>query len=225
MRWVDKGPMPSGLAGYQSRCTQDWTDYYNRRTGDEPPAYWGRFREELAGRFVNKCGYCERQCGVSGGNDPRSATVDHFKPRYLYPELTYDWANWVFSCFQCNVVNKQDKWPLGGYVDPCAADIKERPERFFGYDAKTGEVVPKPGLTKSEYDKAYRTITDLGLNSINVRWDRAKQIDRTQSVLMEWPLAEWDDLIEQLCDPSLEFSGITRAFLQHWLVPKECGEP
>ena len=145
--------------------------------------------------------------------------------RYLYPELTYDWANWVFSCFQCNVVNKQDKWPLGGYVDPCAADIKERPERFFGYDAKTGEVVPKPGLTKSEYDKAYRTITDLGLNSINVRWDRAKQIDRTQSVLMEWPLAEWDDLIEQLCDPSLEFSGITRAFLQHWLVPKECGEP
>ena len=213
MRWVDRGTLPPDLSRYELNNTQDWVDYYERRTGNQPLPHWGKFREELAGRFESKCGYCERRCDLTADGDTRAPTIDHFKPRHLYPKLTYAWTNWVFSCYQCNVENKKDKWPPGGYVDPCAADVWERPDNFFDYDEKTGEIVPKLGLSEIEHDKACRTINDLGLNSINVLCDRFDAIETVRNTLMYPPSQERSHLIKQSRDPSVEFSGIVGMFL------------
>ena len=82
--------------------------------------------------------------------------------------MAYDWSNWVFSCRRCNE-NKGNGWPEPGYVDPCADVVTERPERYFGYDAKTGEIIPKSGLAGDARLKAVRTINDLGLNKLDVQ--------------------------------------------------------
>ena len=217
MRWVDRGQEPNDLVGYRLNCTQDWVDYYSRRTGDEPPAHWSRFRPELGSRFSGKCGYCERQCDLQAEHSGRLPTLDHFRPRSRYPRLTYEWTNWIFSCHQCNVEYKQDKWPVEGYVDPCASDEVERPERFFDYDDSTGEVKPKSDIEPL----AQRTIIDLGLNSINRRVDRLNWVDWLKERLTERPFSEWPAMFERYTEPSVEYGGITAMFLAQYLPAGE----
>jgi hypothetical protein len=60
---------------------------------------------------------------------------------------------------------KGDKWPLSGYVDPCARAQLARPERFFDFDTLTGEILVKNGLSQAQRYTAMQTITDLGLNA------------------------------------------------------------
>ena len=66
----------------------------------------------------------------------------------------YAWSNWVFACNKCNVTNKKDKWPPGGYVDPCACSFEDRPENFFDFDLDTGDIISKPGLNEQQHRKA-----------------------------------------------------------------------
>ena len=213
MRWIDRGPEPENLLGYRLNCTQDWIDYFDRNRGEEPAPHWGRFRSELGQRFGDKCGYCERLCESEQVESNRAPTVDHFKPRSQFPELTYEWTNWVFSCRQCNVDNKQDKWFQDGYVDPCAADPALRPERYFDYDAKTGQVVPKSDLGHAEHQRAVRTINDLGLNEMNVMFDRYYWMCDVQYFLTNLPMSERPAMIEYYTSQSMVFSGITKIFL------------
>lgn len=219
MRWVDRGPEPPELVGYRRNFTQEWVDYYSHRTGEEPPAYWARFRPELGRRFSRLCGYCERRCDLAADVGDRSETVDHFRPRSRFPQLTYEWSNWIFSCRQCNVEHKQDKWPADGYVDPCAVNTSERPELFFEYDDSTGEVKPKLGIELAAHRKAQRTIVDLGLNSVNLRVDRLNWIDWLKDELAKRPFSEWPALFERYTEPSIEFGGITRMFLAQYQRP------
>lgn len=221
MRWVARGPEPPNLVGYRRNFTQEWVDYYSRRTGDEPPAHWVRFRDELGGRFSDKCGYCERQCDLQAEHSGRLPTLDHFRPRSLYPLLTYEWTNWIFSCHQCNVDYKQDKWPAEGYVDPCASADAERPEHFFDYDEDTGEVKPITGIGTTAQRKAHRTIIDLGLNALNLRVERLNWIDWLKERLADRPFIEWPAILERYTEPSIEFSGITRMFLVQYFPDRE----
>ena len=141
MRWVDREPEPDGVAHYARQYTQGWMNYYQNRVDGLPvneargASYWQEFRPMLASRTNNSCWYCERQCRAAGGWAP---SIDHFRPRSRFPELTYAWSNWIFSCRRCNVDNKKDKWPDSGYVDPCAANVMERPEQYFDYATDTG---------------------------------------------------------------------------------------
>ena len=156
MRWVDRGPAPSGVAYYARTYTYLWVQHIQQGTArPNQHNYWTAFAPDLRERFHGKCGYCERRCdrseGPSGG---RSPTVDHFRPLNDFPELAYEWTNWIFSCRQCNVECKQEKWPSSGYVDPCASEVAERPERYFDYDHDTGEIVPKGNLPQVAQDKA-----------------------------------------------------------------------
>ncbi|MCE2501093.1 MAG: TIGR02646 family protein [Dehalococcoidia bacterium] len=168
-------------------------------------------------RFHGKCGYCERRCGNEEGHQgSRSPTVDHFRPRSQYPELTYEWTNWIFSCRQCNVEYKQDKWPSSGYVDPCASEMAERPERYFDYDHSTGELVPKPGLPFDAQDKARNTVEDLGLNERDLRFSRIRWIERFRDELSEHAQSEWLTIVDGYVDAAEEYCGITRMFLAQY---------
>ena len=161
------------MDSYASEFTPGWVDYFRHDIGGRPTdVFWSEFRQALGNRSANICWYCERQCEPASDAGGKAATVDHFKPRSRFPELTYEWTNWVFSCRRCNEDNKQDKWPASGYVDPCAGDEQERPGRYFDYDLLTGEIVPHPALDGDAKRKAEATIDDLGLNEIDVRFYR-----------------------------------------------------
>ena len=197
MRWVDRGPEPGGVAGYARQFTQGWVNYFQNPVGGRPDdSYWREFRPILGSWTNNNCWYCERQCQPVGGWAP---TVDHFQPISRFPLLAYAWSNWVFSCQRCNDL-KGNKWPQSGYVDPCAADIMERPERYFDYDVDAGEIIPKNGLTGDARQKALHTIDDLGLSIrdlVNPRFTSIRQfIEEFTEELLELPTADREAFIE-----------------------------
>lgn len=184
MRWIDRGPEPPGVDGYARQFTPGWVDYFQHGIGGRPTdSYWREFRQTLGNRSTNICWYCERQCEPASEAGGRASTVDHLRPLSRFPQLAYEWSNWIFSCRRCNGDNKQDKWPDAGYVDPCEPEPAERPEQYFDYDADTGELVPKSGLPSDARDKALQTIDDLGLNKLDVRFYR---LDWTRRFIADW---------------------------------------
>lgn len=107
-----------------------------------------------------------------GGLQP---TVDHFRPRSRFPELVYAWSNWIFSCRRCNQ-EKGNKWSEEGFVDPCADEIRERPENNFDYDLLTGDLIPRAGIPDNARRRAWDTIDDLGLNKFDVKIHRMEAV-------------------------------------------------
>lgn len=52
---------------------------------------------------TRRCSYCE---------DARGEDIDHFRPKNLYPELTFEWANYLLACSACNSNAKRDKFAI-----------------------------------------------------------------------------------------------------------------
>ena len=191
MRWIDRRPEPHDVQVYSRQFTQGWVNYFQGTGGSRPnrpnDAHWRDFIELLGSSSGNVCWYCERRCLRDAYNGGKASTVDHFRPLSRYPALAYEWSNWIFSCRRCNVENKQDKWPILGYVDPSTADEQERPGRYFDYDADTGDIVPKPGLPSEARERALRTIDDLGLNKLDIRFYRLDWTRRFSGGLASTP--------------------------------------
>ena len=173
MRWIDRGPEPPGVGGYARQFTRDgWTFSGTASVGVPLMPTGGSFAQRWAPVRPTFAGTAN-----AGANQRRKRVVKFclrrpFQPLSRCPELAYEWTNWVFSCRRCNGENKQDKWPPLGYVDPCASDDQERPEKHFDYDVLTGDIVPHPALRSDAKRKAEGTINDLGLNEIDVRFYR-----------------------------------------------------
>ena len=186
MRWIDRGPAPATVAGYAEQFTPGWVEHYRQNRGQAPPdSFWREYRADLGARSNYECWYCGRQCAAAAGE--KSPTVDHFRPRSKFPELTYQWSNWVFSCRRCNGY-KADRWPETGYgnatgfgyVDPGAADPAARPEQCFDYDGHNGHIEPRENLSERDNRKATDTIRDLRLNDFDLildRWDAAQEFE------------------------------------------------
>ena len=210
MRWIDRGPEPDGVAGYARQFAPGWVDYFRHQRGGRPTdSYWREFRAALGARSGGLCWYCERRCQSTSEVGGHSATVDHFRPLSRFPELAYEWTNWVFSCYRCNSENKQNKWPALGYVDPGAGDERERPERYFDYDALTGEIVPHPSLAGDDKRKAEGTIADLGLNNIDVLFYRLDWTRRFAADLRMLPAEARADFVGYALEQGIEFVGAT----------------
>ena len=155
MHWVDRGDEPARLEAIRERYTSRWISYYRDESGPRPnDSRWRDFREALEQRFFGLCAYCEESCG---------GHIDHFRPKSRFPELVYEWTNWLFACPECNQA-KGDKWPEQGYVDPCAELDSDRPENFFDFDTRMGYIRPRAGLSASQREMALRMIEDIKLN-------------------------------------------------------------
>ena len=214
MRWINRGPAPKRVAEYAREYTPGWVSYHQDGVGERPTDFfWTKFRPKLGERSGGACWYCERRCNSPMPNRELSATLDHFKPRSRFPDLVYDWSNWIFSCLRCNRDNKADKWRDNGYVDPAAADVRERPERYFDYDMLTHEIIPKNGLSGDERQRALDTIEDLGLNKVDVRESRQDWMQQFIENMRQLPEMERAAFAEYLESEPHEFLGAMRMVL------------
>ena len=208
LRWIDRGPEPAGVAGYAQQYTPGWIDYFQNGIGQRPSDFlWSIFRLALGSRNNNICWYCERQCDAETGG--RAPTVDHFRPLSRFPQLAYAWPNWVYSCRRCNEDYKRDNWPDLGYVDPTAVEVAERPERYFDYDADTGEIVPRDGLSGIALQRAFHTIADLGLNKLDVMYFRLQWTKQFVADLLSLPVSERRAFAEYITQQPVEYAGVT----------------
>ena len=222
MRWIDRGPEPGQVAVYAREYTQGWVSYFQDGVGSRPTdSFWREFRSRLGDRSARMCWYCERRCNSAAEVGDRAATLDHFRPLSRFPNLAYDWSNWVFSCRRCNADNKQGLWPDNGYVDPAATDVLQRPERYFDYDVRTHEVVPWNDLTGNERQRALDTIYDLGLNKIDVLFHRGRWIRQLAEDLRSLPAEERHAFEEFFTTQPSEYLGTARMVLAQL---REAGE-
>ena len=210
MRWINRGPEPPGVDGYARHFTPGWIDYFRRQRGGRPTdSYWREFRAALGARSANVCWYCERRCEPASEVSGKAATVDHFKPLSRFPELAYEWTNWIFSCAECNGEFKRDKWPSAGYVDPSTDNAQEGPEKYFHYDMLTGEIIAHPSLAGDARKRAWDTITDLGLNRLNVLFYRLDWTRRLVADLHMLPVEARADFVNYALGQTIEYIGST----------------
>jgi uncharacterized protein (TIGR02646 family) len=125
---------------------------------------------------ARRCMYCE---------DAPADEVEHFRPKNLYPELVFDWSNYLYACGICNGP-KNNKWgvlarsgatvteaarsPSSPVVPPPAGDpalidpSREDPLDYLFLDLKSLLIVPKPGISARDLARADYTIDILDLN-------------------------------------------------------------
>ena len=213
MRWVDRGPAPSGVSHYADTYTHLWVQYSKQGIGGRPNQhnYWTVFAHDLRERFQSKCGYCERLFQPVG---ELQSSVDHFRPLSRCPNLAYEWDNWVSSCQRCNFT-KADKWPQKGYVDPCAQDLSERPAQYFDYVPLTGEIVARASLNLQARCKAETMIDDLELNETRLRESRFRLISSfVQDLLLATPGPDRLDVVSRYQEPSQPHVGVIEMFVE-----------
>jgi uncharacterized protein (TIGR02646 family) len=207
MHTVTRGPEPARLKEIRKRLTPKWVRYYQERKGKKPSdTRWRDFQPALSAAFFSLCAYCEGVC---------KGEVDHFRPKSRFPELVYQWSNWVLACHTCNEA-KQEKWPRGGYVNPCARSAHVRPEAHFDFDTKTAEVVAKPGGSRGQRRRALATINDLRLNEYHHLKARMQWLKVVESALATTAPKEeaTSEVIAYCASRERAFSSITRKLLQ-----------
>jgi uncharacterized protein (TIGR02646 family) len=190
----------------RKRLTPKWIRYYRERKGKKPgDARWRDFQPALSAVFVSLCAYCEQVC---------KGEVDHFRPKSRFPELVYRWSNWVHACHTCNQ-NKQEKWPSGGYVNPCATSARARPEAHFDFDTKTAEIVPTRDAMAVQQRRSLVTVRDLGLNDYHHLKARAQWLMVVKLALAARNADEREryEVVADVASRERELSSITRTLL------------
>ncbi len=204
MHWVDRGPEPNGLQAVRDKKTPAWIAHYRDKTCPKPSdSDWRRFARELGVRFSQLCGYCE---------ESTEGEVDHFKPKKVFPESVYEWNNWIYACHTCNH-GKSEKWPDGGYVDPCAVPVGERPEKFFAFDLKSGFIIPMEGLAADQSEQAKQMIKDLKLNAESHVKIRIVWLALFDEALRTTDQDVWEKLWAEFAQPGIQLSSWSTAML------------
>lgn len=92
------------------------------------------YKRYLREDFAYGCVYCGVHENEAGG--PRYFSVEHFRPKSLYRQLTTDYRNLLYACGICNSFKSND-WPSDdplrdgkGYLDPCDHDY----DKHFALD-------------------------------------------------------------------------------------------
>lgn len=168
-----------------------------------------------------KCAFCE--CIPSEGG---YIEVEHFKPKSLYPDATFEWLNLLPACSQCNG-SKLDHDTVN---DPLLNPYDSDPIDIFNYDEIS--IKPNPG---PNFTVAKQTIETCGLNSIRLWKPRADVLvsltvftKAIEDVLQEFQEAETErkkrnrfrrinealQTIDSLMHPSSKFSAFCRSYLQ-----------
>ena len=163
---------------YERRVETAKAKFKSRNTVNS--ATFGQVRNTLTAMCsgVQRCGYCE---------DSAAVEIDHHRPKTLYPEMTFVWENYVYSCGGCNRP-KSDNYAVfldstgelqsvarpasSPIVPPASGDMvlidprHENPLEFMRLDLLNTFRFRPIGLPESRnYQRAEYTIATLQLNT------------------------------------------------------------
>jgi uncharacterized protein (TIGR02646 family) len=117
-------------------------------------------KDPLFESSYKKCAFCEGKPQENGYIE-----IEHFKPKSLYPQFTFDWLNLLPSCSKCNrtkLAHDTEKEPI---VNPYELD----PDKVFDY------LDIKMIVREGEYeDLGQETIRVCGLNSVRLMKPRSQ---------------------------------------------------
>lgn len=166
----------------------------------------------LEGMFNCKCAYCESKVSIVAYGE-----IEHFRPKSIYEDLTFDWHNFLYSCTICNSVNhKGSKFPLDVNGNPLLIDPSDKnTDPFlhldFSWDDNLSNIE-----SRDDYGKTVTEIFDL--NGIARRKELIKKrslyIKKLMNILKS-ALSTTDtklkmeavQILKDSCQPSEEYSA------------------
>lgn len=179
-------------------------------------------KDSLSLSSHGKCAFCE--CIPSEGG---YIEVEHYKPKSIYHDSTFEWLNLLPSCSQCNGSKLDHDTVVEPIVNPYDVD----PSGIFYFDG----ISMKPS-SGPYYDLAKQTITTCGLESIRLWKPRADILvnltiftstlvaamnellaadtDRKRLIRLR-KLNEAMQTIESLMQPRSKFSAFCRHYLEN----------
>ena len=162
--------LPSPAAKKQA-VARKWKQARQTRTVGQ--GVFGVLRN-MAGKR-ERCMYCE---------DSRGTDIDHFWPKSVYPQRTFDWPNMLLSCSGCQRA-KGNKFPLDKagepeLIDPTADD----PWGHLYYVSETGVVTARyDAQTGRESRKGLATTALLPLNDEAIACGRRRASRRLKEAV------------------------------------------
>ncbi|MCB1190969.1 MAG: TIGR02646 family protein [Leptospiraceae bacterium] len=160
--------------------SKEWTEHLIEKRKTEPfYFYWhiheGKplnhiIQEPLLEMTRSHCAFCD------GFFEQSPVTIEHFKPKSIFPELAYEWNNLFPCCYTCQQKSDDYKDLL---LKP--DELEYEYEKYFYNDYVTGEIVPNPkalvkDMARAEYTiKVYNLIAE-GRNQGRKRYK--KHFDR-----------------------------------------------
>lgn len=128
------------------------------------------FRESarIAGRGL--CTYCDGKLKEQSREE-----IDHFLPRFEFPELALCWTNLYPACQVCNQDNKGTRWwcdLLRPDVDLSDEDSLSAFRRLFWFEPESGRLLPAEGLSRFMKLRVRMTLRIFGLNTLERRLGR-----------------------------------------------------
>ncbi|MDQ5929799.1 MAG: hypothetical protein QG594_1580 [Bacteroidota bacterium] len=128
-------------------------------------------KTSLKKMFKNKCAFCEsRITHIDYGQ------IEHFKPKSKYPNLCFDWENFLLSCSICNgKSNKGDKFPLENEDGPFINPVDENPDDFLKFEF---DKITQTFLIFPKNNRGFTTIKELGLDRDDLIENRTIELSK-----------------------------------------------
>jgi uncharacterized protein (TIGR02646 family) len=150
----------NALMSYVKSGKEVPTDIKNRYNNTE-------IKTALKAETSGKCMYCEGYIG-----DVSYPHIEHFRPKSVYPNLTFDWENLGLGCQVCNTY-KNDVFDENlPYINP----YKENPDDYFIFLGTM--IMQKPGCSRGE-----NMITQLKLNRVELMEQRKEAINKVGNIV------------------------------------------
>ena len=111
---------------------------------------------------ANHCSFCDGHPMTRIGN-----TIEHFRPKSIFPELSYQWENLFLCCGNCQKKGDQFNELL---LKPDEIDYEFH--RYFDYNFETGCLRPNPYSDVKDQHRARITLIIYGLNNFDRPDDR-----------------------------------------------------
>lgn len=122
-----------------------------------------QIREALFTMSKSHCAFCDEF--PIGSQSPE--TIEHFKPKKLFPLIAYQWENLYPCCMRCQEKGDNFNELL---LRPDADDYSF--QRYFVINAATMELEPNAGATMEDQERAKTTIKLYKLNRVRLRTSR-----------------------------------------------------
>lgn len=159
---IQKPTAPQVLLDNKAIWTQNLLDAVNTYGGyskipeSEKKSLLSHYRHKdiqtaLFASSHHKCAFCECKPGEGGHIE-----VEHFEPKSLYPDLAFEWDNFLPSCRKCN----EEKADFDTRTSPIINPAIEDPEQLLTYSF----LRIKPLKGSGQEQKAQQTIDVCNLN-------------------------------------------------------------
>ncbi|MDR2117742.1 MAG: hypothetical protein LBP87_15295 [Planctomycetaceae bacterium] len=153
--------------------------FVDKKFAQERKKQW--FKQEIIDKLKtmsgsgNRCMYCSNSA---------SSDIEHFRPKSLFPEKTFEWNNMLWVCSPCNR-KKEHAFPTDRNGHPLIIDpVSENVWEFLYIDQKFGILIPRSD-TEIHKVRAEKTIEILGLESEEREYLRKCRLKAIQK-LKEW---------------------------------------